>query len=475
MITFYFFPQKMLLFKTMNTDEILSRIYNAFEPNLPATPSFYLDCREARGGDILSDQIIKRLRMSQTGHPLRFLFTGHIGSGKTSELKNLELKLKETTTFPVYIDFKDYLDEEDTKLEDIFLAIAIEIAYSLKDAKASNESIVKWTSEKLKDSYIGGLIAKAKDYIINEAEIDDMEVGLPFDIAKVKLKRLKQTPTARDIIHKAIRQERTSLLSELNLLIDQANLFLKENTSFLQMIIIADGLEKIEKFEGKGRGLESHHQLFIESQTQLTAIVANIVYTIPLSLYRSSADAPKLSQYYGNESFVLPMVKIHKRGNCAERYEKGFEVLKAVMKKRLANHIKLEEAFAADALDYLITYSGGSIRNLMRFVQGATYYTDELPIKLSAVKKEVDKSIDLFANSVSDSNWEKLADLELSKRQQVKNGDRDYAEMLENTTIFEYLNGDDNQAENRNQRWYAVNPCVRETDQFKDAVEAKQQ
>ena len=68
-----------------------------------------------------------------------------------------------------------------------------------------------------------------------------------------------------------------------------------------------------------------------------------------------------------------------------------------------------------------------------------------------------------------------MAELELSKRQQVKNGDSDYAEMLENTTILEYLNGDDNEEGNRNHRWYAVNPCVRETDQFKDAVEARQQ
>jgi hypothetical protein len=457
-----------------STDDKLSRIYNAFEPNLPATQSYYLDCREARGGDILSDQIIKRLSLSQNGQPLKFLFTGHIGSGKTSELKHLELKLKDTTTFPIYIDFKDYLDEEDTKLEDIFLAIAIEIAYSLEESKAKNESLVKWSKEKVQNSFIGGLVANAKEYLINEAEIDDVEVGLPFGLGKAKLKRLKQTPEARTAIHNAITKQRTSLLSELNLLIDEANLFLKQNTSYSQMIIIADGLEKIEKFDGKSRGLDSHHQLFIESQTQLTAIVANIVYTIPLSLYRSSSDAPKLSQYYGNESFVLPMIKTHKRGKFDEPYPKGFEILKKLMQKRLGNHISLDEAFEKEAQDYLIKYSGGSIRNLLRFVQGAIYYTDELPIKFSAVRREVDKSIDLFANSISNDNWEKLADLEISKRQQVVNGDKDYAEMLENTTIFEYINGEDNPEESRNRRWYAVNPCVRETDQFKDAVEAKQ-
>ena len=67
-------------------DERIKQIYNACEPNLPATQQYYSDCRKARGGDALTEQIIKRLEMSSAGHHLRFLFAGHIGSGKSSEL-----------------------------------------------------------------------------------------------------------------------------------------------------------------------------------------------------------------------------------------------------------------------------------------------------------------------------------------------------------------------------------------------------
>ncbi len=451
-------------------DERIKQIYNACEPNLPATPQYYSDCRKARGGDALTGQIIKRLKMSSSAQHLRFLFTGHIGSGKSSELLHLVTKLDETVFFPIYIDFKDYLDEEDTKLEDIFLAMAIEIGYALRDKMEANASMVKWSQEKLTNSSFGKLFSKAKNYIVSEAEVDDVEIGLPFDIAKVKLKRLKQNPTARQIIHEAIRTERTSLLAELNILILQAELFLKQNTSFTNLILIADGLEKIEKFDGQQRGLESHRQLFIESQTQLTGIDAHIVYTIPLSLYRSYNDAPKLALYYGKDSFVLPMVKIHQRGNFAESYPGGREALKIVLGKRL-RQIPLAEAFNADALEHLIIYSGGSIRNLLRFVQEAVVAVDSLPVDFAAARESVGGSVRAFAASVKESRWAKLAALELSPHQQIENGDEDYSFLLENTTVLEYRNGrDEYQTDGEDNVWYAVNPVIRRTLKFQDAV-----
>ena len=451
-------------------DERIKQIYNACEPNLPATQQYYSDCRTARGGDALTEQITKRLKMSSAGQHLRFLFAGHIGSGKSSELLHLVTKLDDTVVFPIYIDFKDYLDEEDTKLEDVFLAMAIEIAYAMRDKMAANASMVQWSQEKLTNSYIGGLVRKAKEYIVSEAEVDDVEFGLPFDIAKVKLKRLKQNPTARQIIHKAIKAERTSLLAELNILISQAELFLKQHTSFTNIILIADGLEKIEKFDGQQRGLESHRQLFIESQTQLTGIEAHIVYTIPLSLYRSPNDGPKLALYYGKDSFVLPMVKIHKRCNFDEPDTIGREALQKVLEKRLGR-ISLADAFAADALEHLIIYSGGSIRNLLRFVQEAVVAIDCLPVDFAAARESVGGSVRSFAASVKESRWEKLAALELSPRQQIENGDEDYSFLLENTTVLEYRNGkEEYQAEGEDNVWYAVNPVIRRTLKFQDAV-----
>jgi len=447
-------------------DERLRLIFNACNPNQPATAENYSDCREARGGDALTDQIIRQLRMADDSQQLRFLFTGHIGSGKSSELVHLVEKLRNETTFPIYVDFKEYLDEQDTRLEDVFVALAIELSEKFK-ARFNHQ---------LEDALLRSWYETLRGFA-NGSQITEAEIGLPEDVGKLKAE-FKQNPTVRKQLHSAIKAGNISLLTEFNLLLDKANLFLAQNTAFERLVLIADGLEKIEQFDGRNRGLESQRQLFIESQAQLTGIAAHVLFTIPLFLYRSSEDAPKLAQYYGNESFVLPMVKIHKRGNFDENYPLGHVALRAILQKRFGR-IRVEgEAFEPDALEHLIRYSGGNIRNLLRFVQQAITYTDSLPIKLSAARKSVGKAVDMFAASIDEQrgHYQKLAQLELSPNQQIVTGDDAYSTLLENTTIFEYVNGDESGAEEGDyQRWYAVNPVVRRLPKFTQAIEELKQ
>lgn len=450
------------------TDNRIKKIFNAFEPNVPATSKYYWDCKEARGGDHLARQIIRRLDASNGGKPLCFLFTGHIGSGKSSELLHLKEKLEKSTTFPIYIDFKNYLDEEDSKLEDIFLAIAVEVADSLEGLKIDADNF----------QYFARLLDKVKSYLAFDLDSVEAEFGGDASAVvaksnfkvKAKAQRLKQNPTAREQIHQAINDDKKSLLDELNIFLETARLELKKHTSFNDLVLIADGLEKIEKFDGKSRGLESQRQLFIESQKQLTNVASHIIYTIPLSLYRSPDDGARLRMYYDKDVFVLPMVKIHKRGDFGEPYPKGIEALKEILQKRLGE-LTFEEIFTSDALQHLIKYSGGNIRNLLRFIQDSVVSTDNFPIDFTIAKKSVGASVRSFAASVKENRWRKLAELELNPRQQIENGDEDYAVMLENTTIFEYMNGDED-SDSEDYVWYAVNPAVRQTLKFQDALKA---
>jgi hypothetical protein len=49
----------------MSNEEKQKAIFNAFEPNVPATPRFYADCKEARGGSALVKKMIKRLKSAE--------------------------------------------------------------------------------------------------------------------------------------------------------------------------------------------------------------------------------------------------------------------------------------------------------------------------------------------------------------------------------------------------------------------------
>ncbi len=434
----------------------MTNIYNAFEPNVPANTRYYADCKEARGGSDLVRKMIRRLKNAKN-ESLRYLFTGHLGCGKSSELLHLFDEIKKGTTFfPIYIDFEEYLDIQDTTLEDIFLGMFTEIASHCKDKfdfKFRDES---YSLFKKVAGFFGDISVKG-------------EVGLPFDIAKLNIERLRQNPSLRQEIRNAIQSNETkSLLGELNLFIQEVELKLAQNTEFTRLVIIADSLEKIKRFENEESELISQKKLFVDRVEQMTGIATNVIYTVPLSLYRSHYGT-QLPQLYGNNVFVLPMVKIHKRGGFDDHFETGERELLAIIEKRLRHAgTTIEEVFEKDALDYLIKYSGGHIRSLVRFIQESSISVDELPIDLRAARESVKEEVRGFAAAVRENYWEKLAKLELSPNQQIENGDDDYSKMLESLAILEYMNGDE--VETDDDVWYAVNPAIRLTIKFQEAV-----
>ncbi len=80
----------------------IAKIYGACNPDNPATETFYYDCSAARGGNVFVEQIKDHIVLANASmHEYSdasdykcFLFTGHSGCGKSSELKRLVRELK---------------------------------------------------------------------------------------------------------------------------------------------------------------------------------------------------------------------------------------------------------------------------------------------------------------------------------------------------------------------------------------------
>ncbi len=231
------------------------------------------------------------------------------------------------------------------------------------------------------------------------------------------------------------------------------------------MVIILDNLEKIRKIDKVEEGLASHRELFLERYTQLTGLKAHFIYTVPLRLVRSS-DGPQLQQRYG-PLFVLPMIKVIERGT-GKPFPLGVESMRKILQKRLGG-LKLEEVFTPEALEFLLKYSGGHVRNLMIFVRNACTYITALPIPLSATQKSLRQAVNQYSSSIPENYWEKLAKLDLSADQRIPNGDEDYLKMFENLSLLEYINGGDENVFAESEPWYAVNPIVRELKKFNEA------
>lgn len=443
--------------------DMLKKLYNACDPYLPASAEYYHDCSETRGDSALAQVVQSHLALADDH--ICFLLSGHIGCGKSSELARLQRSLTEAQPpracyFPILIDVSEYLDDFDVSATDILLAIVTELADTLR----SNLNV------ELKDNYFTKRLNEIKQFFLSDVEIKEGELALGF--AKAKVQRLKKDPTARQKVRAILEPKMSTMLEEINLVFDEARLAVKKhkpgpaNQPCSDLVIILDNLERIRKISDVEEGLASQRELFLERYTQLTGMRAHFIYTVPLRLVRSS-DGPQLEQRYG-PMFVLPMIKVIARGT-RQPYNPGVESMRAILQKRLGD-LALDQAFTAEALDFLLAYSGGHVRNLMIFVQNACTYTTSLPIPLGAVQKAIRQTVNTYSSGIPEHHWEKIARLDLSSDQRIPNGDGDHLKMLENLSILEYVNGGDADPFAEAEPWYAVNPIVRELRKFKEAA-----
>jgi hypothetical protein len=144
----------------------------------------------------------------------------------------------------------------------------------------------------------------------------------------------------------------------------------------------------------------------------------------------------------------------------------------AMIEKRLPSG-SLDVLFEPEAIEFLIQYSGGHARSLMSFVQEACTYVDDLPVTLGAAKDAIRQAVRIFDSTIPASYWSKLARLERSQDQKIDSADPDFANMLMNVIVLEYVNGESGtDIFESSAPWYAVHPIVRELKQFKEALAA---
>lgn len=449
-------------------DEAVQQIMLACDPEKPATADYFVDSDEARGETDLTRRLVGLLKglSSAEDKYLKFLFSGHLGCGKSSELANVSHRLKQRQPLapgylPVLLNISDYFDVYDVTMLDLVLAIVTELADTLRQQAGYD----------LKDSYFKTRFDEIKEYLLSEVEINEGEVELPG--LKLKVQRLKSSPDARKQVRERLKEKEPRMLDEVNRVFTEARAAVRRVTdaqgrqAYADFVLIFDNLEKMQSFEGIKEPAAAHRELFLERYTQLTGLQAHAIFTVPLRLVRS-VNGPQLKHLYsGEDPYVLPMIKVFMR-ETREPYEKGREVIRQMLRRRFYPR-SLADVFAPEALDFVLDYSGGHTRTVFSFVRTACTYADRLPLSLKATQEAVKGTVATYSTSIPKDHWEKLARLELSPDQLIDNNDSDYLQMLENLSVMEYRNGGEENVFESSEPWYAVHPIVRELRKFKEA------
>jgi len=406
----------------------LKEIYHLFNPNKALQnddlENYYVEIDQ---NETNIEELKTRLELSlETNEPVKLLFTGHRGSGKTTALNRLVSYLNremEDKFFIVHFSVLDLLDNNDINYTDVLFSILTKIIGKCQDEDCNispplMERTKKW----------GKSITKM------EVHEDKLEGGAGFSLPVYfveLLARMKSETTTRQEIREEIQPRVSELINLINDIIAEIE------RSRKQVLVIIDNLEKCDS--------EKALNLFYCHSTQLTQPMCKIIYTFPISL-RSSEKFTQIKMNFSDD-IMYPNIKVREKDESIAQEPAGRTFMKQIVTKRVSLDL-----FTPEALEYIIDMSGGVIREYIRIIR------DSAVRAITRKKTLIDKDIvvevinglkNSYQAQLSDEDYEVL--LKIYKTKEIKR-DEKLVGLLHNLSVLEYKNG---------RSWCDLNPIVR--------------
>ena len=425
------------------------RFFNASNPARPLDIGkiddckYYIDFSSVRGGEILKE--LKRTIVFSDEKTCQ-IFTGHRGSGKSTELLRLKTELEEQGFYVVYFDSDQDLDLTDVDISDILLVTARRISESLETINIS-----------LKPSYFSRLFNDLSDFFNTPLELE--KVQLSVGISKITTKA-KESPRLRSQLREILEPQTNTILDAIN-----QDIIIKACEKLRQkgkqgLVVIIDNLEKIAP-RRLTSGQDNLEYLFIERGAQLRGLACHKVYTVPLHLIFSDQREIMIDQFGGGiPPRILPMVPVKSRNNSEN--QEGLTLLKQmVMARAFPNEQrtqqlvieKIQEVFdRPETLSRLCLISGGRIRNLLSLLLRCLQMQDP-PIPRSLLERAIRDRREQYRYSINEEIWSLLR--WTAEHKQLNRQQSEYQVLFRNSLIFEYQDEEGS--------WFDVNPILMES------------
>ena len=408
---------------------------------------YYIDLASVRGGKII-EELARTIARLSPDEPTCQLFTGHIGSGKSTELLRLKLQLEQEGFHVAYFESSQDLEMADVDVTDILLAIARQVSKNLEA-----------TGIKLRSPYFETLLQEVEELL--QAPLDfSAEELLSSSIAKITL-QTKESPKLRSHLRQYLEPRTSGILAAIN-----SEVLLPATEQLKQrgkrgLVTIVDNLDRVDnRVLSSGRSQPEY--LFVDRGGQLRKLKCHLVYTIPLSLiFSHELEGLKSRLGGGVGPKVLPMVPVQNRDGGD--FERGMNLLANLVLARAfpeedpQNRLSLvTEVFdSRETLDRLCRASGGHVRNLLGLIYRCLQKEDP-PLTRNSIEAVIEERAQELVLAITQEDWHLLRQVHRTKNVQ---GDAGYQNLLRNMFIFEYRGGGA-------MRWFDINPILAETKQF---------
>lgn len=398
----------------------LDLAWSNFDPffPLPADCPFHVE-REGK-------PLYKLIRALQREHrqPPKYFFSGHRGCGKSTELNRLaaddEINQK---FFVVKYSVKDVCDVNNLDYVDVLFSIGAQLYLQYTDAgKELRPELIEAL-----DGWRNDIVEQVREEIASFET--SMEVGLKAFFLSVLAKIRTEDSTRKTI--------RTKIEPRLSELIDKINMIAAdiEGKEKKKVLVLIDDLDK--------PGLDQAKKIFYDNYTAITQPACAIVYTVPISMFFAQEfTAIRETKYF------LPNIKLHSKKDRNHPDEKGYELMKSFIFKRMN-----EDLIETDALEHAIKMGAGVFRETARIMQIAADSAIENS-RNSIIKKDVER-----AEREIRSDFKRILeskDYDTLKEICINNeicGIEKIGHLLHNLSILEYTN---------DETWCDIHPTLEE-------------
>jgi hypothetical protein len=367
------------------------------------------------------------------------LFSGFIGTGKSTELRRLRRRLEGDGNLVLLIDMEPLLNPTAPLDITVFLtrlAGGVEneaIAQRYIDASTTRPRF----SERLVD-------------FLDRVGFDFARFKLDAKVASVEIEgRLRKDDSFREAVQASLAGSLLQLSTEVTDYLTTIISEMKDRSGTSNVVVIVDSVEKLRDTEQTdGAVMRSVRTVFARHCDLLRVPGAQTIYTAPPDL--EVWEGPAVAANFDAGAQKLGAVRLATRSG--DDYEPGLRILCEVVKAR-APEGDWERLFGGDEqVERLARMSGGHIRQLLLAVRETIIRTTTLPASPETIEAAIRQLRRAFG-VLADDQVEWLRHVRDHRRPPITtDADRErFTHALDALMVFMYRNGDE---------WYGVNPLL---------------
>lgn len=429
---------------------------------LPAGDSRYVDLSSGQQSYHLAEmrQCLEDIAL-RPGTPIsdqdyvKIIFSGHRGSGKTTELKLIEREFA-NRFYSVHLSLDDQNLMGDFDYTDFLLWLCEQLVANFdQDGMPLDERLVRdvaqWfvdrTETEVDERALSGSLG-----VDGEASVGGKLFGFGLKLFGRVKTEAKGSHTRRVEIRRRLQSYATDLIDKVNLLLAEARDTLVRHDRPPRLLVVQDNLDKLKS--------DVACTFFADTSGLLRQVGAHIVFTAPVA---ETLTPFKIESVF-SDSFHMPMIKACKPDGTP--FEPGIDVLRQLVERRIA-----PELFADGGLiRRLCIASGGNVRDLVRLAGQSARLARTLKrptIDEECVEEAVKRlRLEYERTLAPDARtyYPFLAGIHRTKLYGDGPGDSlvTLRALLDNSAILVYENGD---------VWYDVHPTIRESRAFQKAYD----